>query len=52
MHPSPEALVACLAIVGAEFEGSATHAAGTVGFFELSGSSMLALYPRRELASV
>ena len=24
-------------IVGAEFEGSATHAAGAVGFFELSG---------------
>ena len=39
-------------IVGAEFEGRAIHAAGAVGFFELSGSLMLALYPRHELASV
>ena len=37
-------------IIGAEFEGSEADAAGAVGFFELSGGLILALYPRTELA--
>lgn len=37
-------------IVGTQFRGSATEAAGAVCFFELAGGSMLALYPRAELA--
>ena len=37
-------------IVGTEFRGSATEAAGAVAFFELSGGLMLALYPRSDLA--
>lgn len=37
-------------ILGAEFKGSATEPAGALGFFELSGGLILALYPRSELA--
>jgi uncharacterized protein len=37
-------------ILGAEFKGSDTEPAGAVGFFELSGGLILALYPRSELA--
>jgi uncharacterized protein len=37
-------------ILGSEFKGSATEPAGAVGFFELSGGLILALYPRSELA--
>ena len=37
-------------IIGAEFEGTATAPAGAVGFFELNGGLILALYPRKELA--
>jgi uncharacterized protein len=37
-------------ILGTEYEGTATEAAGAVAFFELSGSLILAVYPRSELA--
>lgn len=37
-------------VVGAEFKGSDTEPAGALGFFELSGGLILALYPRSELA--
>lgn len=37
-------------IIGTEFEGTVTEPAGAVGFFELSGGLILALYPRSELA--
>jgi catechol 2,3-dioxygenase-like lactoylglutathione lyase family enzyme len=37
-------------IIGTEFEGSATEAAGAVGFFQLSGGLILELYPRSDLA--
>lgn len=37
-------------ILGAEFKGSATQPAGAIGFFELGGGLILALYPRVDLA--
>lgn len=37
-------------IMGAEFQGSATEAAGAVCFFHMSGDLIFALYPRSELA--
>lgn len=37
-------------VIGTEFLGTATEPAGAVGFFELSGGLILALYPRSELA--
>jgi len=37
-------------IIGTEFKGSEDRAAGAVVMFELSGNSILALYPRTELA--
>ena len=37
-------------IVGTEFPGSEREPAGAVAFFELQGQSMLALYPRSDLA--
>ncbi len=37
-------------IIGTEFKGSATEPAGAVGFFELRGGLILALYPRSDLA--
>ncbi len=37
-------------ILGAEFKGDEYQAAGAVGFFELQGGLILALYPRTELA--
>lgn len=37
-------------IVGTEFHGSRTAAAGAVAFFEMQNGLMLALYPRSELA--
>lgn len=37
-------------IVGSEFLGTATDAAGAAAFFELEGGLMFALYPRAELA--
>ncbi|HET7214889.1 MAG TPA: VOC family protein [Terriglobia bacterium] len=40
----------CKGILGAEFEGSATEPAGAIGFFELNGGVILALYPRVDLA--
>jgi catechol 2,3-dioxygenase-like lactoylglutathione lyase family enzyme len=37
-------------VVGTEFVGTATDAAGAVAFFELEGGLIFALYPRSELA--
>ncbi|MHB8423043.1 MAG: VOC family protein [Leptospirales bacterium] len=37
-------------IIGTEFVGTVTEPAGAIGFFELSGGLILALYPRSELA--
>ncbi len=37
-------------IVGTEFKGDDTHASGAVAMFELQNGTMLALYPRTELA--
>lgn len=37
-------------IIGTEFKGSASEPAGAVGFFELRGGLILALYPRSDLA--
>ena len=37
-------------VIGAEFEGDETHAAGAVATFELQHGVILALYPRTELA--
>src|SRR5262245_31515033 len=37
-------------IVGAEFPGDETHAAGAIATFQLQGGLILALYPRSELA--
>lgn len=37
-------------IVGTEFRGTETEPAGAMGFFELDGGLIFALYPRRELA--
>ncbi len=37
-------------IVGTEFKGDETHAAGDVAMFELQNGVILALYPRSELA--
>jgi uncharacterized protein len=37
-------------IIGTEFKGSATEPAGAIGFFELRGGLILALYPRSDLA--
>jgi uncharacterized protein len=37
-------------IMGTEFEGTATEAAGAVAFFELNDGLILAVYPRSELA--
>jgi catechol 2,3-dioxygenase-like lactoylglutathione lyase family enzyme len=38
-------------IIATEFEGTETEPAGAVVFFELQGGLILALYPRRELAT-
>ncbi|HKT13434.1 MAG TPA: VOC family protein [Terriglobia bacterium] len=40
----------CRGILGAEFKGSATEPSGAIGFFELNGGVILALYPRVDLA--
>lgn len=37
-------------VVGTEFPGDETHAAGDVAMFQLRGDLILALYPRSELA--
>ncbi len=37
-------------IVGAEFKGDETHASGAVAMFTLQNGTILALYPRTELA--
>jgi uncharacterized protein len=37
-------------IIGTEFKGTATEPSGAIGFFELSGGLILALYPRSDLA--
>lgn len=37
-------------IIGSEFKGTETEPAGAIGFFELHGGLILALYPRREFA--
>ncbi len=37
-------------VVGTEFHGTETDAAGAVAFFQMQGGLMLAVYPRRELA--
>lgn len=37
-------------IVGSEFKGTETEPDGAMGFFELHGGLIFALYPRRELA--
>ncbi len=37
-------------IIGTEFKGTDTEPAGAVGFFELRGGLILALYPRSDLA--
>lgn len=37
-------------VVGAEFAGDGANAAGAIAMFRLGGDTVLALYPRRELA--
>ncbi len=37
-------------IIGTEFQGSDTEAAGAIALFELEGGLIFALYPRSELA--
>jgi catechol 2,3-dioxygenase-like lactoylglutathione lyase family enzyme len=37
-------------VIGTEFAGDETHAAGAVAMFHLDGGLILALYPRSELA--
>ena len=37
-------------IIGTEFKGTATEPSGAVGFFQLRGGLILALYPRSDLA--
>lgn len=37
-------------VIGTEFEGDETHAAGAVVLFRLGGGLILSLYPRSELA--
>jgi len=37
-------------IIGTEFKGDATQAAGAVAFFELQSGMIFALYPRSDLA--
>ena len=37
-------------IIGTEFKGTTTEPSGAVGFFELSGGLILALYPRSDLS--
>ncbi len=37
-------------IIGTEFQGDETHAAGAVVMFQLQNGAILALYPRSELA--